>query len=133
MFWNNDVEVIRLLLLSFYPMEMCFFVGKQKSIKSKFIFLMNKEVTKMKEYFAVVSAILMLVFASAGALAYTSYLETPLKSISPVQQFSDNSGVIGAWSTLNRDNNKIVTNMHTKWLEPGTAVTLWWVIFNDPY
>ena len=111
---------------------MCFFVGKQKGIKSKFIFLMNKEVTEMKEYFAVVSAVLMLVFASAGVLAYTSYLETPLKSISPVQQFSDDSEVIGAWSILNRDYNKVVTNLHTKWLEPGTAVTLWWVIFNDP-
>ena len=40
--------------------------------------------------------------------------------------------VPGASSTLHRSPNGVTINIKTSQLEPGDAVTVWWVIFNNP-
>lgn len=35
-------------------------------------------------------------------------------------------------STLNRNNNGVTARLRTTDLEPGSAVTMWWVVFGDP-
>ncbi|MGH9010427.1 MAG: hypothetical protein ACRDYF_11375 [Acidimicrobiia bacterium] len=37
-----------------------------------------------------------------------------------------------AWAVLSTDEAGAATTMHTTGLEPGSAYTLWWVIFNHP-
>jgi hypothetical protein len=40
--------------------------------------------------------------------------------------------VPGAWAILTTDDAGAAATLHTAGLEPGSAYTLWWVIFNHP-
>ena len=50
----------------------------------------------------------------------------------PVRLFSDGSAVAGSSSTLVRTSNGVSMTVHTSGLTAGDAVTIWWVIFNNP-
>jgi len=50
----------------------------------------------------------------------------------PLRSFADGDP-IGGWSHLTRVNaNMILATLEVVGLVPGDAVTLWWVVFNDP-
>jgi hypothetical protein len=40
--------------------------------------------------------------------------------------------VAGGWTALVRNDNGVASTVHGTELVPGTVVTLWWVVFNDP-
>jgi len=61
------------------------------------------------------------VFASSAVIDTTT-----------VHLFSDGSAVTGSSSTLVRNNNGVYMTLLTSGLTPGDAVTIWWVIFNNP-
>jgi hypothetical protein len=56
----------------------------------------------------------------------------PVVSTTFVKWWSDDSLVEGAESTLVRMEHGLFASFSTTGLEPGEAVTLWWVIFNKP-
>ncbi|MCW3783842.1 hypothetical protein [Defluviimonas salinarum] len=49
-----------------------------------------------------------------------------------VHRFSDLSVVDGAKGTLTRMDNGVYLSVDTHELAPGHAVTMWWVVFNEP-
>lgn len=49
----------------------------------------------------------------------------------PVQWFADGSES-GGWSHLTRTESAVFITVEAAGLAPGDAVTLWWVVFNDP-
>ncbi len=51
---------------------------------------------------------------------------------SAVHLFSDGSAVAGAWSTLVRNQAGVSMTIHTTGLTARDAVTVWWVVFNNP-
>jgi hypothetical protein len=53
-------------------------------------------------------------------------------SMAEVFTFADEAVVRGAWSQLIRTDNGIAMDLHTFDLDPGSAYTVWWVIFNTP-
>jgi hypothetical protein len=73
----------------------------------------------------------------AAALALTAVLAPPAHSapaehsISPLWRFSDGSVVEGATSQLVRTDSGISLSQRTS-APAGHAVTVWWVIFNNP-
>ncbi|OLS22337.1 MAG: hypothetical protein HeimC3_31360 [Candidatus Heimdallarchaeota archaeon LC_3] len=54
------------------------------------------------------------------------------RSTTTVHWLADNSEVIGSSATLVRTNSGISYTLHTSGLNPGDAVTNWWIIFNNP-
>lgn len=50
----------------------------------------------------------------------------------PVRLFSDGSAVPGSSSTLVRGSDSVSMTLLTSGLTAGDAVTIWWVIFNNP-
>ena len=53
-------------------------------------------------------------------------------SISTVNRFSDGSAVPGASSTLITNDSGATMTLHTSEIPAGHAVTVWWIIFNNP-
>lgn len=49
----------------------------------------------------------------------------------PLQWFADGANT-GGWSHLTRLDNMVLATLEVVGLNPGDAVTLWWVVFNDP-
>lgn len=56
----------------------------------------------------------------------------PRISFSPVIGFTDQAVVPATGTILVRNRNNVFATMHTVGLTPGTAVSLWWVFFNNP-
>ncbi|MEK6854800.1 MAG: hypothetical protein AABX73_01115 [Nanoarchaeota archaeon] len=54
------------------------------------------------------------------------------RSISDVRKFSDDSVVRSGRSSLRTNGNGALMHLSTFKLQPGSAVTVWWVIFNYP-
>jgi hypothetical protein len=54
------------------------------------------------------------------------------RTVSPVTLFMSTTVVPDAWSALVRNDNGIAATLHTSGLAPGSAATLWWVLFNNP-
>lgn len=53
-------------------------------------------------------------------------------SISPAMMMADEMEITDAYSVLVRNEDEISMMFHTAELAPGDAVTVWWVIFNNP-
>lgn len=73
-----------------------------------------------------IAVLAVLAFAAPAHPAAAS------RTASDVWQFSDGSAVPGASSTLTRNDNGVSVTLHTSGLPAGDAVTVWWVIFNNP-
>lgn len=89
------------------------------------------EVT-MKHVLRLVAVSVLLV--SAVALHTTNPVQAApaTRDISNVHYFLSASLVPGAWSALERNDAGVAMTLHTTGLAPGHAVTVWWVIFNQP-
>jgi hypothetical protein len=69
----------------------------------------------------------MAVAASLPASASADYTD----STSPVLAFADPDNTLGE-STLRRTADGILVTLQANAVEPGHAITLWWVVFNQP-
>jgi hypothetical protein len=56
----------------------------------------------------------------------------PRISIKPFLTFSDHTVLSGGGSMLVRSKDGVYMSFHSAGLAPGTAVTTWWVFFNQP-
>lgn len=65
-------------------------------------------------------------------MATPAYAGSADNSASPVYSFGDGSVVERATSQLVRTDGGVTATLRTGGLAPGDAVTLWWVIFNNP-
>jgi len=83
----------------------------------------------------------LIVFLTLIVFSYSALSESRMprpwlssihKTASNVQLFSDFSVVRGGRSYLLREDNEISMHLHTLNLPKNTAVTIWWVIFNNP-
>jgi len=54
------------------------------------------------------------------------------RDVSAIHAMQPGLPVVGGWSALVRNDNGIAATVHAEGLAPGTVVTLWWVVFNDP-
>lgn len=72
------------------------------------------------------------VLALATGLAPSAQSAPAATSTSDVWRFSDGSTVAGASSTLVRTDRGVSASLKTSGLPAGDAVTMWWVIFNNP-
>lgn len=57
---------------------------------------------------------------------------SPKSGDASVHRFSDLSTIDGAASSLSRQASGVTATVRTRELAAGHAVTLWWVVFNDP-
>lgn len=73
---------------------------------------------------AAISALFMPSQASAQASA--------AQSSAALQWFSDGSTILSTMSSLLRGDEQLKIEVNTAELTPGNAVTLWWIIFNNP-
>ncbi|MGH3518361.1 MAG: hypothetical protein ACRDQ7_13260 [Haloechinothrix sp.] len=73
-----------------------------------------------------------LVPLALGLMVAPAAAATAERSTSPVLTLPPPSPSAVGSSTLVRTDNGISANLRTSGLEPGHAVTLWWVVFNDP-
>jgi quercetin dioxygenase-like cupin family protein len=73
-----------------------------------------------------VAAIAFSVSAPQMALAHDYDTKTSMHN------FADASVVAGASAVLKRMNYGVSTSVETAGLEPGEALTMWWVVFNRP-
>jgi hypothetical protein len=86
---------------------------------------MNASVRKSAE-------ILLAVAFVAGVDAVSARADAAQRTTSPVTLFMSTVPVAGAWSALVRTDTGIAMTLHTLELVPGTAATVWWVVFNNP-
>lgn len=84
--------------------------------------------TKLTVFFACV----FIIFSLINVSAFGMRLSGVQRSMEDVQWFSDLSSVRGGRSTLVRNDDWVSMHLNTNGLEPGTAATVWWVIFNHP-
>lgn len=77
-----------------------------------------------------VAAITLLAAVPARAGGATS--TTSAVDLYPTSSTSTLTQVDGAWSTLVRNDSGASATFHTTELQPGNAVTLWAVVFNNP-
>lgn len=68
----------------------------------------------------------------AGFAAVTVQADSATRDESPVYVFGSSTMVSGAWSALVRNDNGVAMTLHTSGLAPGSATTVWWVVFNNP-
>lgn len=74
-----------------------------------------------------------LLFAAVAALvAVPAISASSDRSTSAVFSFADGSAIDGAWSTLVRTDHGASFTVHTNGLTEGDAVTVWWIVFNEP-
>ena len=57
----------------------------------------------------------------------------PKITFSPVETFSTHTVIPATGTMLIRNRDDVFASMNTTGLTPGTAVTLWWVFFNNPH
>ena len=81
----------------------------------------------MKLRYHVLAALAAALVATSAALATPSD-----RSTSGVWRLADGSQVLGATSTLVRTDQGAAFTIRTNGLAAGDAVTVWWVVFNDP-
>lgn len=77
---------------------------------------------------AVTSAVLLLTTSAAVAAGHLMMSNT---DVQPVQWFSDGSASDGQ-SVLTRTDGMVVAVVEAAGLTPGNAMTMWWVVFNEP-
>ena len=81
----------------------------------------------MKLRYQVLAALTAALVAASAALATPSG-----RSMSNVWRFSDGSAVMGARSSVVRTDQGASFTIRTSDLAAGDAVTVWWVVFNNP-
>jgi hypothetical protein len=74
--------------------------------------------------------VLLAVALAAGVVVLPVGAATRDKS--PVFVFGSSTAVAGSWSALVRNDNGVAMTLHTSGLAPGSATTVWWVVFNNP-
>ena len=75
----------------------------------------------------------VLAALTAALIAASAALATPSgRSMSNVWRFSDGSTVMGAGSSVVRTDQGASFTIRTSDLAAGDAVTVWWVVFNNP-
>ncbi len=91
----------------------------------------------LKSFFAFFICLSFLAGCSKDAPTSSSLLQEETltlakitSSTSAVYSFADNSE-LGS-STLIRNKNGVSLTLNTSGLEPGSAVTVWWIVFNNP-
>jgi hypothetical protein len=80
------------------------------------------------------SALVLLLAAAlaAGVVAVPAQADPAQRTVSPVTLFMSTTVVPDAWSALVRTDTGVAATLHTSGLAPGSAATLWWVVFNNP-
>jgi hypothetical protein len=68
----------------------------------------------------------------AAVLAGPAQADPATRGVSPVEVFGTPNLVPGAWSALVRTDAGVAMTLHTSELAPGSATTVWWVVFNNP-
>jgi hypothetical protein len=68
----------------------------------------------------------------AAVLAGPAQADPATRDVSPVMVFGTSDLVPGAWSALVRTDEGVAMTFHTSGLAPGSATTVWWVVFNNP-
>src|SRR5439155_14759880 len=81
----------------------------------------------LKQVGAVVLVLGALLGAAAPARAGWAHYST-----SPVYAFANGAVVPGALATLVREETGATMTLRTSGLKAGTAITIWWVVFNRP-
>ncbi|MCA1832211.1 MAG: hypothetical protein LC750_05675 [Actinobacteria bacterium] len=71
-------------------------------------------------------------FALVALAAGPAFAEPAQRDVSPVFSFATGTQVGQAWSSLSRTASGVTMTLHTTDLTGGHAVTVWWVVFNDP-
>ncbi len=69
---------------------------------------------------------------AATVLAAPAHGSAATRDTSLVFGFGSANQVSGAWSALVRNDNGVAMTFHTSGLAPGSATTVWWVVFNHP-
>lgn len=77
---------------------------------------------------SITAALLLLTASAAVAVGHLSPSTT---DVQPVLAFSDGSDT-GGQSVLTRTGGMVVAVVEAEGLTPGNAMTMWWVVFNDP-
>jgi hypothetical protein len=77
----------------------------------------------------VVSTALLL---TTFVVPFAASAQEDKSSTNAVYEMADGSEIPGSWSTVRAFDNGVMASLHTANLEPGSAYTVWWVIFNDP-
>ncbi len=76
------------------------------------------------------------VLTAAGAATLLACMSTAwagsMETMESVNRFADNAQVKGAEASLMRSNSGVRMNLSTSELPPSEAVTVWWVVFNQP-
>jgi hypothetical protein len=93
------------------------------------------QLTKMRILPHLIPPALRLLLAAGLAAAVVSPLaqaEPVTRDVSPVFLFGTPQLVPGAWSALVRTDEGVAMTLHTNGLAPGSAATVWWVVFNNP-
>ncbi len=90
----------------------------------------------LKSFFAFFICLSFLVGCSTDEPVSSNLLqeETPTlnkPTTSDVYLFADPTEVVGS-STIVRNQNGVSLTLNTSGLEPGSAVTVWWAVFNNP-
>lgn len=74
-----------------------------------------------------------VVLSASCVVALTAPAQaSPRSGETSVHRFSDLSTIDGATSSLWRQASGVTATVRTRELAAGHAVTLWWVVFNDP-
>ena len=76
-----------------------------------------------------------LILASAFAVVLVVALAGPASAATTranVYRFADGSQVVDAWSVVSTSSAGARMTLQTSGLPAGDAVTIWWVIFNEP-
>jgi hypothetical protein len=76
--------------------------------------------------------LLLATVLAAGVVALPAQADSAQRTVSPVTLFMTTTVVPDAWSALVRTDNGIAGTLNTSGLAPGSAATLWWVVFNNP-
>lgn len=76
-----------------------------------------------------ITAVVSLALAAPAALADDAMKEMQSQ---PLHHFEDQSAIENTNADLFREEHGVYTVAKTTGLEPGHAVTLWWVVFNNP-
>jgi hypothetical protein len=79
-----------------------------------------------------VLGLLLATALAAGVVALPAQADPATRTVSPVTLFMSTTVVPDAWAALVRTDTGIAATLHTSALAPGSAATLWWVVFNHP-
>jgi hypothetical protein len=75
---------------------------------------------------------IILSLLAATAVAASAQAAPATHQVSNLAYFGTPTLVPGASATLVRTDSGVGMTLHTSGLKPGDAVTVWWVIFNNP-